>query len=360
LLCRQLIKSGQGLLFGDPHGHTFYDLLEWLAYIRPKRKIYIIDTTDPATQGFSVSACKAKDEAHLMTSVSGKVRATLRAWGAKDESETPRLAKWLRCIYWALAECNLPLEAVEYFLDYEAKGKREEILSKVSHPTIKRQLAELCNLTQQAYKSYLESTENRLQIFLHPQVKRILSRQDIDLGQVMDEGAIVLMNLQSSPLCDEATATTIGTLIINELTHQALQRPKGSKRFYLILDECHRYLTGDVKTIVDEARKYGLSLLAFHQRVDQLPKDIAASLTGCKVKLIFSTANSPKPPRHFECQIRAQEPQVAVVPEVHRHPFAAYKVQEYKRAILGTIDRPVGVTENKEKEWHAKDYFRKR
>jgi hypothetical protein len=113
------------------------------------------------------------------------------------------------------------------------------------------------------------------------------------------------------------------------------------------------------KIIVDETRKYGLSLLAFHQRIDQLPKDIAAALTGCKVKLIFSTADSPKPKRHFECRRRNKETQMALVPQVKPHPLRSGTIQEYKRSILRPVDRPQLAIENEE-EWDAKDYYKKR
>lgn len=65
-ICRDLIIQNQGLFFGDPHGHTFYDLLSWLAYVKPRRrKINIIDTTTPHTQGIRAFYSESKEKAHL-------------------------------------------------------------------------------------------------------------------------------------------------------------------------------------------------------------------------------------------------------------------------------------------------------
>ena len=59
----------------------------------------------------------------------------------------------------------------------------------------------------------------------------------------------------------------------------------------MFLDECHRYLSGDLENILAEARKYGIAAVLAHQWLEQLRSEgdnmLAAVQNATNVKLVF-------------------------------------------------------------------------
>ena len=95
----------------------------------------------------------------------------------------------------------------------------------------------------------------------------------------MDEGYVVLVNLAPSGKSSDSNpasklsgrdAELIGSLVVNDLFQKAQQRPEGSRPFYLYIDECARYVNGNIARILDESRKRGLHLVLAHQHLSQL------------------------------------------------------------------------------------------
>src|SRR5574340_256983 len=107
----------------------------------------------------------------------------------------------------------------------------------------------------------------------------------------MDEGHVLLVNLASRNKISDDNARLLGTLIVNDLFINARCRPKGSRPFYLYIDECARFINDDIGRILDEGRKFGLHLTLAHQHLNQLKKageDIYSSvMTDAKTKVVF-------------------------------------------------------------------------
>jgi hypothetical protein len=194
----------------------------------------------------------------------------------------------------------------------------------------------IATYTESKKPSYMESVESRLEMFKHPQLRCILSLKEnsIDMEKVWEEQGILLMNLQRSSVMGEEENRVVGALSINKLVDIALQRKDAKKRLYLIVDECQKFLTPDIKTILDETRKYGLILLAFHQRLSQLDRDTASALETAKMKIIFSTKEKPRPQRHFEFVRRDGHHEETVMHEVRPYPADPVKLAEYIDHLL--------------------------
>jgi DNA helicase HerA-like ATPase len=302
LLCRQLVEQRRSFCLIDPHGSLFRDVLAWLAFFPPRQQIYLFEpTNDERIVGFNPFTIKAKDEARITTKAEKMRDATLRAWGVTDVSKTPRLSKWLKRLYYTLIEQDLSITAAECFVDYDRAGERNKIIEKIKNRSIKSYWQQLYQMKPGAFLSYFESTESRLEIFTHPQVRRILglSHNCIDLADIINNQKILLVSLQSRDdvISDEATRV-LGTLLINEMW-QIFKRRIKPVPFYLIVDECQLYATPDIGAMLDQSAKYGLHLMLFHQRESHLPTDLQDALQNAQTKFIFSTSDNPKEQRHF-------------------------------------------------------------
>ena len=357
-ICRTLVGRKQGFIFVDPHGKTVYDLLKYFAFWKPRQKVYLLDTSRrDRIVGLCPFYCESKDPDELSVVVDGAVAATMKAWG-HDPLATPRLTKWLRRLYWTIIEQDLPLTAVDHFLKYKS-AEREQILKGCS---IRQEWDQLYKLPLKEFATYMESVESRLEMFKHPQLRRILCLKEnsIDLEKIWDEGSILLVSLQESSIMGEEHNRVVGTQLMHLLTRLALRR-KDNKRLYLILDECWKFVTSDFRAILDETRKRGLSLLAFHQRLGHLDAVTASALTNAKTKLIFSTKENPKPDRHFECIRRGGIRENSVMQNIPDYFVKPEKLEEYIQSLLidfytrETVDRLLESTDY-EKELDDDDF----
>jgi type IV secretory pathway TraG/TraD family ATPase VirD4 len=335
-IARQLISQRQGFCLIDPHGSLFRDVLQWLAYMRPSRPIVLFEPSNTRRiVGYNPFWLSSKEPAEITTKAEKMVAATMRVWGATSASSTPRLAKWLKRFYYTLIEQDLSITAAEYFLDYRRERERNRIIANIKNQSIKSQWEQLYAMKQAAFQTFIESTENRLEVFTHPQVKRILGlRQNtIDLREILREQAIFLVNLQPSTYISDESNRVLGTLLINELWQIVRERTKAYP-FFLIVDECQKYLTPDVSAMLDEAAKYGLHLMLFHQREAQLDKDLSSALQNAQTKFIFSTEDEPKEQRRFTYVNPKGSRIEAEVQEIKTLYVRPERIEAYKESLL--------------------------
>jgi len=144
-------------------------------------------------------------------------------------------------------------------------------------------------------KTYLESTGNRIEIFRHPQMQRVmgLSANSINLKQIIDERGVLLVNLQPSDIFGIDQCRVLGTLLINEIWEITRRRQRPAPHF-LIIDECGEYLTPDIPLMLSQAAKYGLHLMLFHQYDGQLPMSMRGAFQNARIKCFFTN------PRKFQ------------------------------------------------------------
>src|SRR5205823_3920087 len=110
-----------------------------------------------------------------------------------------------------------------------------------------------------------------------------------------NEGKIVLVNLGLSGFVSEEQQRLIGILLINQLFEEAMQRPTGSRPFYLYADEAGLFVTPEIGQAFEQCRKKGLHLnLAFQhlaQFKDQDQRLYKSIKNNAQTKLIFSIAD---------------------------------------------------------------------
>jgi hypothetical protein len=94
----------------------------------------------------------------------------------------------------------------------------------------------------------------------------------IDLREAMDEGHIILANLSGGSQVYEKGADLLGRLLIRFLLFHAKRRRRPHRLFPVYLDECQRYLSGDVPVALAELRKAGCAMVLAHQWQSQLER----------------------------------------------------------------------------------------
>lgn len=291
-MIRQDILHRQGLCLIDPHASLYHHLTRWLEWNRLERQVILFD---PGEEGWVVSfnplAKRGLDLAFQMDSM---VRACAKVWGDADLSQTPLLQRNLRNVFYVLAEQGLTLvEALHLISDSDASLRRS-LTGNIGDEVIREQWRLYNALSPREFRETFASTQNRLVEFLSsPRMRRIFgqSRNTIDFRRLMDEGAILLVNLSWGSSVSPQNARMLGTLLINDLFNAARNRPEGARPYYLYIDECSEFANEDTAQILDQCRKWGLHLILAHQHLSQLERVskslLQSVLTNAKSKLVF-------------------------------------------------------------------------
>ena len=303
---RQTIANGCGALIIDPHGEhpgsLYRSQLAWLAqrgYLE-RRTVHLIDPNAPThTVGFNPLA-RPDCDTDLSVVAGVTLEAFSRAWGGEDMAQKPTIERVLTATFSALADMNLTLVEAPMLLDRSDRhGLRARALESVSDRYTRDELRRLHDLSLDERRRHDFDLEvvgpiNRLARFVRPPAIRAMigqTGQTLDLRTAMDEGHVVLCNLSGGARVYEADADLLGRLLTRALFFHAKRRRHPERPFYVYLDECHRYLSGDLENILAEARKYGVAALLAHQWLEQLRAEgdnmLAAVQSATNVKLVF-------------------------------------------------------------------------
>ena len=172
-------------------------------------------------------------------------------------------------------------------------------LSKLTDRYARSVFAELHQMSldersKREFRAEVVGPINRLAEFVSaPAMRRIVGQRahTLDLRAALDEGHIILANLSGGRRVADDDAELLGRLLTRFLFFHAKRRLRPDIPYFFYLDECQRYLSGDVPELLGEARKFGLALVASHQWLAQLgvPDDPirAAVLNGPNLRAVF-------------------------------------------------------------------------
>ena len=296
-LVRQDIDAGRGLCLIDPMGALYERLLSYCCYRRgigckvpdvvlfnPSQGEWVLPYNPFVNRGGDISV-----------QVDRRVQATLRAWGQQSGDETPRLEKWLKCLYTVLIECKLTIMEAGYLLDQHSEGVRSFLTQGLTDVFIRSKLEQLSSYKTSDFMNQVESVENRLMRFLSSTtIRRTMgsSQNALDFRQIMDEGKIVLVNLQPSEWLSTEQQRLFGTLLLTEFFEASLQRPTGAKPFYLYVDEAARFVTSEMGEAFEQCRQKGLHMTLAFQHLSQFKTEdvrvYKAIKNNARNKLVFA------------------------------------------------------------------------
>jgi hypothetical protein len=199
----------------------------------------------------------------------------------------------------------------------------------------------------------------------------------VDKRQAMDQGKWILLNLRKGQT--KGNLRLFGTLFMTKTKHATLSRadiPEEQRRpFYVFLDEVQNFdiLAEDMETILSEARKFKLGLTMAHQNLDQLPRQLRASIMANVGTIIIfrvshgdaaqiSSEMDPREKHLLEkklldlgkreafLKIKGQRPRILKVPYVETIHVSEESIAAVKHASFSCWARPVDEIEKEIEE----------
>jgi Type IV secretion-system coupling protein DNA-binding domain/Helicase HerA, central domain len=303
---RQDVADGHGVLLVDPHGNhpdsLYRSALSWL-YEKGYAESRVVHLIDPSasthTVGFNTLA-RPDPETDLSVIAGVTLEAFSRAWGGEDTTEKPTIERILTVTFTTLADLGLTLAEAPLLYDREDRhGFRAWALKTVRDQYARDELSRLHELSLDERRRHDFDLEvigpiNRIARFIRPAAIRAMLGQSecvIDIRAALDEGHIILANLSGGSRVYERDADLLGRLLTRALFFHAKRRRNPERPFFIYLDECHRYLSGDLENILAEIRKYGCGVILSHQWLAQLEAEsenmLAAIRNATNTKIIF-------------------------------------------------------------------------
>jgi hypothetical protein len=321
-LVRQDIKNGDGVFVVDPHGahpgSLFRSIITWL-FANGFHKSRIIHLIDPHCATFTTgfNPLELPDDETSPSVIAGTtLEAFERVWGDENTQIKPTIRRILKATFAALAELRMTLAEADFLFDHhDSLGIRELLIRRLQDRYALKVFSDLDQLakadrTGMRFRDEVVGPLNRLAEFTSaPAIRRIVGQRHntIDLREALDQGHIILVNLSGGNSVNDADCELLGRLLTRFLFFHVKRRTT-KRPFWFYLDECQRYLSGDIPSLLAEARKFHCGVLLSHQWQSQLGKPddqiLAAVHNATNLKIGFRVKH-PK---------EAQEIAEAIIP----------------------------------------------
>ncbi len=161
---------------------------------------------------------------------------------------------------------------------------REYLVNRVTNPDVRAFWRDRFEQWGRDQALWAESSLNKLNQFLAPEIRHMLgqSRSTLDVRRLMDESAIILINL-NKPVLKEATFL-LGSLLLTKIVESALSRvdlPTNERTpFITYVDEAHNVINSSTAELCSEGRKFGLYLELASQTLSQIRDDVRPVVLG--------------------------------------------------------------------------------
>jgi hypothetical protein len=312
---RQDILKGRGVCVIDPHGNhpdgLYRKLLTWMhaeGFTKGGRRERVIHLVDPNAPGYTVgfnplALPTAATRPEVISNV--VLEAFERVWGDEDTHAKPTIRRVLKATFTALAELGLTLAEAEFLYDpYDTHDVRQLILSRVKDRYARAVINDLHQIamedrTKSGFRAEVVGPINRISEFVSNEAIRTIigqKKRTLDIGAALDGGHIILANLSGGDYVEAADAELLGRLLVRMFFFHAKRRHQQPiTPYWLYLDECQLYLSGNIQKMLAEVRKFGLGVMLSHQFMSQLgePNDElrAAVRNSTKLKAVFNIAD---------------------------------------------------------------------
>ncbi|GLW98792.1 type IV secretion system DNA-binding domain-containing protein [Microtetraspora sp. NBRC 16547] len=287
-------EAGRGALVIDPKGDLITDVLERLPAAAIGRTV-LFDPQDAAVPP-AINVLSGPDPAFAVDSIVTIFhRCFASAWG-------PRVDDLLRSACLTLTRVLGPratLADVPRLLTDSAF--RARITRSLNDELLRGFWDSYQALTPAGQASVIGPVMNKLRaVLLRPFVRDALTspRTTVSVGDLLDEGGLILARLPKGILGDDA-ARLFGSVLLahtwQAVTRRSRQAQAVRRDAAVYIDECHNFLNlpGHIGDVLAEARGYRLSLVLAHQHLDQLPADLREAISADARNKIY-LAVSPK------------------------------------------------------------------
>lgn len=370
-MVRQDILNGRGACVFDPHGghpdSLYRRLVSWIGQsgLGTTRTVHLIDSNaDGFATGFNPLSVPAGHDPAVVAEAA--LEAFQRLWGDEDPDSKPTIQRVLSGTFTALAEIGLTLAEARLLFDpADIDGVREYVLGEVRDEYAREELLWLHTMGGDRagirdLRVEVTGPRNRLGKLVRLEALRAVVGQTervIDLRQALDDGHIILANLSGGARSYEKGSDILGRLLLRFLLFHAKRRQRPHVPYFVYLDECQRYLSGDVPTLLAEVRKQGIGLVLAHQWQSQLAavdeEILSAVRSGTNVKVVFRVKDQREAadlaemvmPLNLEEPVKALVKETAVGHEVRRmHNASAGSTATHGWSSATTKNAGTGVT----------------
>lgn len=306
----QDFRRGRGGIVLDPHGShpgsLYHELIIELSGdgFFDAGRVHLIDP-NIRSHVVPINFLARLDDTDICVIADALLAAVERVWGDEDTQQKPTIRTVLKATFATLAELGLPLTDAKLLFDpHDRSGFRANVITKLSNEYARDELERLHTTalderSKRDFRAEVVGPINRLNEFASSEVLSAMlgivdepgkPRRTLDLLEIMNKGHIVLVNLQHGPAVSEADTNLLGAMLLRYVFLLASRR-NNREPFMLFVDECHRYLTGDVPSILAEARKFGIATHLALQFMAQAgkPDDLTyqALLNSTAIKTLF-------------------------------------------------------------------------
>jgi len=281
----QDIKAGRGLMLLDPHGDLAEELLDYIPPWRTEDVIYVAPADLAYPVGFNLLEQVPPDDRPLVV---GSVVSTFKhiwrdSWGYRLEYVLYNTIAALLDYPSARGGVSL-LGVPRMFTD---PGYRARVVREIQDPRTRSfWTEEFAGYSQQFATEVVAPIQNKVGALLAaPAIRNMLGQatSTLKIAEAMDQRRIIIANLSKGRL-GEAATNLVGSLLVTAVQLAAMRRTAVPEEervdFVAYLDEFHNFTTDAFASILAEARKYRLSIVAGHQYLAQIDPDIRAAVFG--------------------------------------------------------------------------------
>lgn len=277
----QDIAARGGCALFDPHGDLVLSVETLVPPERASDLVYL-DLTDPVLR-WRFNPFSGVGVENRALAAAGLVEVFKKLW---PDDWGPRLEHLLRNVVFTLLEIpGSTLADIPQLLS--DRTHRNSVVSRLENETVRDFWFEEFNNYSPAFRAVVTAPlQNKLGALLtDPTLRRFLTEPGthIDLRRVMDDGKILLVNLDKGKI-GEGPAVAIGSFLLSHIALSGIARSAQAEAlrqdFVVYLDEFQTFTTHSLANMLSELRKYRVAMILAHQHLSQLEVEIRDAVFG--------------------------------------------------------------------------------
>lgn len=284
------LKAGRGLVVMETNGDLINETLDALPAERLKDVVLLDPTDKAAAVGLNPFASSA--EPTLVADQLGELFE--RLWSAYWGPRTAQLAH-MGLLTLARRRGSTLLDLPRLFLE---DGFRDEVLSSLDDPLgLGPDWRWFQGLSAAEQTTVVSPLLNKVRQFTaRPSVRAIIgqARPRISLADILRQQKVLLVQLPKGLIGTE-TARLLGCLVLTGLwqafTERTALSPGQRQPVGVYVDELQDFAAAPVpwEELFSQGRKYGAAVTVAHQNLEQLPRDLRATvLANARTKAVFA------------------------------------------------------------------------
>jgi hypothetical protein len=346
-LVQQDIRAGRGFCYLDLHGDATDFIIGCVAEQEAalgrdlSSQLIVIE---PADSGFSVGMNPLERRGHVTPFVQIAEFAQVLRQRWHLDSLGARTDELLRNSLYVLAEADLTLLELAPLLT--SATFRASCLAKVRNPEVRQYFELRFDPQSEAMQGTMrEPILNKTSAFTaDPHFRHIVGqvRSTFSLLESMDAGRWIVLNLNKGQLGEQSP--TLGALFFTAIKNALFSR-KGRDLFSVYADEVQNlvaYGTG-LETVLSEARKFGVSVVAANQFLDQYGPEMRAAILSVGTHLYFQISSADA--QQIANALDGGKPLAERLKNLpKRHIVAKVGHEAWREAVIPTVRTPKAAT----------------